>query len=657
MRPFNLIATTTATLALLADASPLIRRADDTVSLTISKEGGFESLLRHGADGGYGFMFEDINNSGDGGIYAELLQNRAFQIVDVAKQTTALVPWASINGTAISVVNDTAGISSALPNSLKVEVVDGVASFENPGFWGIKIDCNWTYKASFYAKLASSFTSDLTVSLSLISNTTGTVFATQDFTGITDEWKQFDTKLTPSSSAEDLNNTFVVQVNGGEGESGEVLFGLFSLFPPTYKDRENGMRIDLAEVIADVKPSVWRFPGGNNLEGQTIETRWKWNETIGPLSERPGRMGDWSYINTDGLGLMEYLLWVEDLNVTGIMGVYAGYSLERHTVPEADLAPFVEEALGQIEFTLGDVSTPYGALRAAYGHPEPFTNIKYIEIGNEDFFEPDSYAAYRWAAYESAISAAWPDLKLIATTQPVTVLDPPEEYSDRHVYETPDWFAANAHRYDNESRPGPLIFEGEYASTSMNESALYGTVAEGRLRYSTLQAATGEAAYMTMLERNSDIVFAASYAPMLENINRFQWTPNLILFDAGSVYPSASYYVQKIFSTHRGDTILPVTTSALPTNFTYVASSTDTNVFLKTSNYSPSPVSLSISLDGFNATSAVYEYITASDLMAANIPGQEILVDIKGPVDASMEGGAVAVELPAWSVAVVTVEV
>lgn len=171
---------------------------------------------------------------------------------------------------------------------------------------------------------------------------------------------------------------------------------------------------------------------------------------------------------------------------------------------------------------------------------------------------------------------------------------------------------------------------------------------------------------------------------MLENINRFQWTPNLILFDAGSVYPSASYYVQKvsplflveiysslcpdasfspspspsqIFSTHRGDTILPVTTSALPTNFTYVASSTDTNVFLKTSNYSPSPVSLSISLDGFNATSAVYEYITASDLMAANIPGQDVLVDIKGPVDASMEGGAVAVELPAWSVAVVTVEV
>ncbi|KAL7416842.1 glycoside hydrolase superfamily [Mrakia frigida] len=608
-------------------------------------------------------MFEDINNSGDGGIYAELLQNRAFQIVDPKNQTAALYAWSPVGDASIAVVDDVPGVSAALPNSLSVELdSDGSAAFENTGYWGIKVDSSWTYKTSFYAKLASpSSSSDasLSASVSLVSKTSGTVFASHTFSSLTGEWKQYSIGLTPSTAAEDLQNSFVVQVSGGRGGE-KVLFGLFSLFPPTYKGRENGMRIDLAETIAAVKPTVWRFPGGDNLEGQTFDTRWKWNETIGPISERPGRQGDWKYLNTDGLGLVEYLDWCEDLNAEPLMGIWSGYSLTKVAVAEEDLAPYVQAALDQIEFVIGDVSTPQGALRARYGHPKPWS-LKYVEVGNEDFIipAPTTYAAYRWKAFHDAIKQAYPHLKIIATTRPVTVLDPPEEYTDRHVYQTPEWFSKNAGRYDNDPRPGPLIFEGEYAATSTNSSDILGAFSNGRLRYSTLEAAVGEAGYMTGLERNSDIVFAAAYAPMLENIGRTQWTPNMILFDAGSVYPSPSYYTQKLFSTHRGDIILPVSSNdTAPQTFTYVASSTDSQVFVKTANYSPSPISLSLSLDGFKAKSATLEYLTGPHSQASNIPGKEVLVDIAGPfeVEVGKEGGVV-VDLPGWSVGVVIVEV
>ena len=198
-----------------------------------------------------------------------------------------------------------------------------------------------------------------------------------------------------------------------------------------------------------------------------------------------------------------------------------GYSLPvggvegGETVAEADLQPYVQAALDQIEYAIGDVSTPGGKLRAEHGHSEPFTNTKYVEIGNEDFFASASYKEYRWRIFHDAIKAVYPDLHIIATTYPETTLEPKEEYSDRHVYQLPGWFQNETNRYDNEPRPGPLIFEGEYAAISNNASDIYGLVENGRIQYSTLQAAVGEGAYMTMLERSvqSSVMHVARWNP------------------------------------------------------------------------------------------------------------------------------------------------
>ncbi|KAG9126775.1 hypothetical protein FRC07_002011 [Ceratobasidium sp. 392] len=546
----------------------------------------------------YGYMWEDINHSGDGGLYGELLQNRAFQAVSPHAKD-ALAGWAVYKDTAIDVTNSTAGVSTALPNSLQVTVPagsTGSVGFQNTGYWGIKVQAGWKYTGSFYVK-SNGFTGPLTVSL--VSSSSGKVYGTTTLKGVSSSWKKLTFQFQPTISAAGNDNVLRVTFDGASAAGKFLYFGLFSLFPPTYKNRPNGMRLDLAEAMAGTNPGVWRFPGGNNLEGHSIERRWKWNETIGPLENRPGRFADWGYPNTDGLGLMEYLNWAEDLGAEPILGVWAGLAIGDYAnlstfpvVPEDQIQPYVQEVINEIHFITGDAKTnEWAKLRAKYGRTEPY-KLKYIEIGNEDFFGVDTYVKYRWKAFVTGLKAAFPDsgFEYLATSLPDTALTPAYTYLDFHQYNTPEWFIERAVQYDDYPRNGTHLFIGEYAVTSTNSSCLLGEFSCGRLEYPTLRGAVAEAAYMTGLERNSDVIFASAYAPSLQNINGWQWTPDIITFDAGTIVKSASYYVQQMFGTNLGTHVL--TTSPTPSSSTpvYWVASHDTKnklVYLKASPSNP----------------------------------------------------------------------
>ncbi|KAJ7054459.1 arabinofuranosidase, partial [Mycena amicta] len=494
------------------------------------------------------------------------LQNRAFQQV-TPNTAAALNAWSAINGAAISVVADSVPVSSALPNSLQVRVPTGsigAVGVANSGYFGIKVTAGTTYTASFHYRFptASAFRGAATVGLQTTAGAS-LVSTKVAISAATTAWQTVEVTLRPAASAASVANNFVVTLDGAAASGQTLNFALFSLFPPTFKNRANGMRADIAQVLADMGPSFFQNSrtGGNNL-GQTVAQRWQWNATVGPLLSRPGRVGDWGYINTDGLGLMDYLNWCEDLGMQAIMAVWSGFALGGTSVAEADLGPYIQQAIDQINFVIGDPkkSAP-AALRASLGHPAPYP-LAYVEIGNEDFFAPSTYT-YRWQDIVTALQTQFPQLRFLATTDVGDpVLTPKPQSYDVHVYQTPTWFAQNSFFYDSFARDGTTYFEGEYAAISTNSSNIFGTPDQGRLTFPTMQSSAGEAAFMTGLERNADIVFAASYAPLLNHVVDSQWTPNLVSFDANGVYPSSSYYVQKLFSLNRGDAYIP---STLPT--------------------------------------------------------------------------------------------
>ncbi|KAL8283928.1 hypothetical protein RQP46_005360 [Phenoliferia psychrophenolica] len=525
-------------------------------------------------------MFEDINNSGDGGIYAELLQNRAFQAVE-AETEGALLPWVAVGGTTISVINSTAPVSSALPNSLRIAVP------ANSTDAGIAVDLKSTYQASFYAKSTSKI-SDLLISLRGLDGTIlGSGIPTPDNTStsapgtLSADWTQYSVSITPILAPSNINNSMAITFSSPEG--GEVFIALASLFPPTWKNRPNGLRIDLMETLASMNPSFFRWPGGNNIEGNTVDTRWKWHETIGPLVSRPGRMGTWGYANTDGLGMMEYLDLCEDLGVEQIMAVYGGYSLGLvpqtattvfggvNVLPE-DLSFVWQAALDQIQFAIGDPKTnKWAALRAEYGHPAPY-NVSIIEIGNEDNYSPATYAAYRWNYIVGNLTAVFPDLSSDGRPGSTAGLVPVPSSIDQHFYTSPEVFYADESRYDlvDRSLINFQIFVGEYAS-------LLQAGTEYRYLQPELSGAIGEAAFMVGLERNSDLIFAASYAPLRTTTN---------------VPPP------DMFSVNRGDIILPV----LPVRsepLYYVASkdSKTGDLYIKAVNTAADPITFNVAFD------------------------------------------------------------
>ncbi|KAI0065236.1 glycoside hydrolase [Artomyces pyxidatus] len=590
----------------------------------------------------FGLMYE----SGDGGLYGELLQNRAFQQVQ-PRTATSLLAWHPVNGAALAVIADPKPLSAALPNSLQLTVpvgTSGQAGVGNEGYWGINVNSSWTYTASFFYRFPSTLpSSHVNAHVSLIS-ASGTVFATQSAPlSLTSSWTQLSLSLKPSHSAPSILNNFTVTVDAASGTT--INFALFSLFPPTFKNQKNGMRIDIAEALLELNPSFFRFPGGNNL-GQTAAQRWQWNATVGPLTARPGRIGDWGYANTDGLGLLEYLTWIESMGMQNIMAVWSGYSLDTLSLPEDELAPYIEQAREQIEFAIGSTTTKGGALRASLGRPQPF-KLDYVEVGNEDFFAANTYP-YRWKDFVGNLSAAYPDIRFIATSDAWDpLLNPTPQSYDVHVYQTPSWFIDNAFYYDSFERNGTTYFEGEYAAISTNASDIFGVPADGRLLWSTMESASSEAAFMTGLERNSDIVFAASYAPLLA-------TPNLVTFDAGQVVRSTSYYTQKLFSVNRGEVYLPSTLPAVggAVAWSVTQKNSPKQFIIKIANAGSEPAALSFLLPSAVKSTGTAQVLTGPKNMSNTIDSPNGIA----PQTAHISTGSTTnYTAPAYSVSVLIV--
>jgi alpha-N-arabinofuranosidase len=483
----------------------------------------------------YGLMTEEINYSYDGGLYAEMIRNRTFH-----GDWSGIQSWYLIEGgnSATKMSDDkTTGPSTALPTSLKVEITQAdqrsPAGVLNTGWWGMALHPNTAYMGSFYAKSDSSSIGPITVSL--ISDTTGKPLASATVPGLTSDWKKYTFTLKTGVIQPSSSNHLAITA----AHAGTLWLQLVSLFPPTYHDRPNGFRTDLMEKMAAMHPQFLRFPGGNYLEGDHIKDRFDWKKTIGPMVDRPTHRSPWNYWSSDGMGLLEFLEWCEDLHMNPVLAVYAGYSLaQEHVNPGSDLEPYVQDALDEIEYVTGGSDTKWGAERVKDGHPAPF-KLTYVEIGNEDQFDRSGSYEGRYAQFYKAIKAKYPDLQLIAT-MPLKQMKP--DVQDDHYYVRATQNFADANHYDKIDRNGPKIFVGEWATREGTPTPNMG-------------AALGDAAWMTGLERNSDLIVMSCYAPLFVNVNPggMQWESDLIGYNAASSYGSPSYYAQVIFGSYLGD--------------------------------------------------------------------------------------------------------
>jgi len=483
----------------------------------------------------YGLMTEEINHSYEGGLYAELIQNETFR-----SDWAGFANWYLVQaGTSQAKMSEdrSTGPSAALPYSVRLDVDSASAASPagllNDGFWGIPVKADTTYHGSLYAKAGSAAIGEVTVSL--VANQSGKVLASSTIAGVGTDWAEHKFTLRTGAIEASAANHFEITV----AHAGTLWLSLVTLFPPTYHGRANGTRVDLMEKMAAMHPTFLRFPGGNYVEGNRIEDWYDWKKTIGPLVDRPGHPSPWSYWSTDGFGLLEFLEWCEDLHMQPVLAVYAGYSLHgEHVAPGADLEPYVQSALDEIEYVTGGANTKWGAERAADGHAVPF-HLTYVEIGNEDWFDKSGSYDARFAQFAKAIRAKYPELHLIATA-PVTMGNP--DVVDEHYYLRASQFFDDVGHYDKTDRKGPKIFVGEWATREGTPTP-------------NLGAALGDAAWMTGLERNSDIIVMASYAPLFINVNpgASQWTPDLIGYDAERSYGSPSYYAQVMFASKLGN--------------------------------------------------------------------------------------------------------
>ena len=529
----------------------------------------------------YGLMTEEINYSYDGGIYAELVRDRT-----LGRAWDSLTLW-PIVARGDSIVNvsadESSGPSHALTRSLRVTVSKASpaspAGVENGGYWGIPVRPHTMYSGSFYAMTDSP---GIPVTVTLQNDQTGVVAASATVTGLSGEWKRFTYTLKTGDVSASSNNHLILTI----AKSATVWFNLISLFPPTYHDRPGGNRSDIMNLLAGMQPKFLRLPGGNYLEGDHIAERFDWKKTIGPWVDRPTHMSPWRYRSSDGMGLLEFLEWCEDLKMQPVLAVYAGYSLAGdHVDPGPSLQPYVEDALDEIEYVTGAADTKWGAERAKDGHPAPFP-LRYIEVGNEDWFDNSHSYEGRFAQFYHAIKQRYPDLQIIATT-PVKSVTP--DVLDEHFYMSAAQSFAEAHHYDGADRNGPKIFVGEWATREGDPTP-------------DLEAALADAAWLTGLERNSDLIIMASYAPLFVNVNpgTMQWAPDLIGYDALSSYGSPSYWTQVMFSTHLGTEVVPAALANTPPRVFASATRDEKKrkLFVKVVNATSTSQSLAIQLTG-----------------------------------------------------------
>lgn len=588
---------------LLASAACLLAGPAFTVDATQTK--GKVSPRHHG------LMTEEINHSYDGGLYAELIRNRAF--LDDAKSPahwSVVTQGASAATIALDRINP---MNDHLPVSLRLTVTqatkDQPAGVANSGFWGIPVHPKTQYRAALWARGEAGFTGPLTVAI--VSNDGHTIYASGKISGITSEWQKFEVTLQTGKVDPTAQARFAITLE----QPGTVRLGLVSLFPPTWNDRPNGLRKDLMQMLADLKPKFLRFPGGNYLEGNKIEERFPWAKTLGPIEDRPGHPCNWGYRSSDGLGLLEFLLWAEDLNAEPVLGIYAGYSLEQDRVKAGpDLEPFVQQALDEIEYVIGATNTTWGARRAKDGHPAPF-KLTYVEIGNEDYFDQAKTYDDRYAQFHDAIKAKYPQLKLISTIADAKLNGRKPDAVDLHDYSATEDFLKKSPKFGSDmDRHGPEIFVGEWAAHEDASAKPWEAASHKLPPTPAMKAAIGDAVFMAAMERNSDIIKMQCYAPLLVNVNpgARQWRPDLIGYDALSAFGSPSYYAIQMFSRNLGDELLAVTSSATSVQGSATRDSQTGEIIVKLVNPELTPQSLPIEIKGVTALKSKATVITLS---------------------------------------------
>jgi alpha-L-arabinofuranosidase len=560
----------------------------------------------------YGLMTEEINHSYDGGLYAELVQNRAFM-----DNSHTPVHWSIVQGndaSATMALDPSQPLNDELTNSLRLDVRKASrrhpAGIANGGYWGIPVHPSASYHASFYAKAAPGFKGSVTVSIQ--SDDGKTVYAKGKVSGLTQDWKRYEVTLKTGKVKPTAQARYVLTL----AHAGTLWLDLVSLFPPTWDNQPNGFRPDLMQMLVNLDPKFLRFPGGNYLEGQTIATRFNWEKTIGPISQRPGHWGPWGYRSTDGMGLLEFLRWCQEMDAQPVLAVYAGYSLDsQHVNPGPDLEPYVQSALDEIEYVTGPVTSKWGAERAKDGHPEPFP-LHYVEIGNEDWFDRSGSYDARFQQFFKAIKTKYPQIKCISTVgneQPESrrVHSCQPDVLDEHYYRSARTFLNDSAHFDHYDRNGPEIFVGEWAAYETSFPPWDRRSAD-EPPTPDMMAALGDAAWMTTMERNSDIVKMQCYAPLLVNVNpgARQWRPDLIGYNALHCYGSPSYYAIRMFSRHVGNEILKATLDDAMLHYSVTKDSKSGAILIKLVNPRPTPQPLTLDIKGVDALKPTGKAIT-----------------------------------------------
>ena len=511
----------------------------------------------------WGIFFEDINLGADGGLYAELVKNRSFEFA------APLMGWKEQKtGTASgSLLVQNRGDKQAVnPRYLRAtnKQTGGKYGFSNEGFRGMGIQKGDAYDCSVWVRLASEKAVALQIELQ---NPAGEVIGKASLNVSGKDWSKQKVSLT--ANATEAKAKLFIWIDG----KGVVDLDMISLFPQkTWKNRPCGLRPDLVQLLADMHPGFLRFPGGCIVEGRELATRYQWKKTIGNVEEREMMINRWNtefahrptpdYYQSFGLGFFEYFQLAEDIGAAPLPILNCGMACQFNSgevVPLDQLDPYIQDALDLIEFANGSATTTkWGKLRADLGHPEPF-NLKLLGVGNEQWGE--QYVE-RHPIFAKAIKDKYPDIQLISSVGPSPdgeqfeyltkkMTEMKADIVDEHYYRNPEWFLQNASRYDKYARSGPRIFAGEYAAQSV---AVVSPDNKNNWR-----CAIAEAAFMTGLERNADLIHMASYAPLFAHSEGWQWTPNLIWFDNLRSYGTPNYYVQKLYATNKGSKILPVT--------------------------------------------------------------------------------------------------
>lgn len=556
----------------------------------------------------YGLFFEDINYAADGGLYAELVKNRSFEFPQ------NLMGWKTFGD--VKLKDD--GPFDKNPHYVRLSDPKHAhkrTGLENEGFFGMGIKQGEEYRFSVWARTPENgqparIRVELVDTKSMGENHG---FAMAQVTVDSKEWKKYQVVMKATqTNPKAILRIFLEGTNAVDLEH-------VSLFPvDTWKGRENGLRKDLVQLLADLKPGIFRFPGGCIVEGTDLESRYQWKNSVGPVENRPLNENRWhytfphrfypDYYQSYGLGFYEFFLLSEEIGAEplpvlscGLACQFQNEDMHAHVAVE-DLDPYIQDALDLIEFANGDVTTKWGKLRAEMGHPEPF-NMKFIGIGNEQW--GPEYPE-RLEPFIKAIRAAYPDMKIVGSSGPNSEGDQfdylwPEmkrlkaDLVDEHFYRPESWFLAQGARYDNYDRKGPKVFAGEYACHGRGK------------KWNHFNAALLEAAFMTTIERNADIVHMATYAPLFAHVEGWQWRPDMIWFDNMTSFRTCSYYVQQLYSTYKGTNALKMTmdgkniTGAEGQNglFASAVLDKDNNQYIvKVINVSETAQPLNIKLDG-----------------------------------------------------------